>query len=566
MSSFWGVLYLYYLPSYVSEEMLYEKNDLGSLLASGYSQSRAGILYEMRGKVVILDNVNLIPTSILRAIFAENESTSSGGGYTILAAMNAHEGSLSSALVDRFDLFVEMHSPRDKGLRMQIIEQNISPSSSDSFDAHTANLIYRAKKRVHQIAVSPQNYEQASRLCAEAYVLGHRADLSMLRAAVSHAAWMGQSKLDKSNLLAVRDFVLKHRLVNPSQELTASSNDQDPSPEQPNQPEQETDPSESNSEEKEPIDYLHTDASILEQIQQSADPSFRDEAYSREHLDELGRFSLQSDPVDDLKCGPKIKTGFGSRAKSFESGQRGRTRRSILAKGTEYELALVATIRAAAPFQRIRREQAVHYLHTKPALAIQIEPSDLHMKCKIERSGYHILFLVDTSGSMGVKQRMGRIKAMIFELLKRAYVKRDFVSLVTFRADEAQLLLPFTKSVAKAYNELQQIQTGGRTPLYLGLSKAYQLLQTEKRKNNKIAPVLIVVTDGRATSTMKGENSDQSLNQIASGLAKQVEKSIVIDTETGFVRLEKAKRLAASLEALYYTMDQLEDIEEIINK
>ena len=180
----------------------------------------------------------------------------------------------------------------------------------------------------------------------------------------------------------------------------------------------------------------------------------------------------------------------------------------------------------------------------------RLRAADLRESVRIGREGNLVLFAVDASGSMAAGQRMRAVKGAVGSLLRDAYQRRDKVGLITFRGREATLALPPTSSVEAGARRLAVLPTGGRTPLAAGLAMAARVLAAEKLRDPDRRPLLVVVTDGRATS-----GSAADLARAAARLAGV--PAIVVDCETGVVRLGLAAVLAARLGAVAIRLDEL---------
>ncbi|MGE4527522.1 MAG: VWA domain-containing protein, partial [Rhodospirillaceae bacterium] len=218
------------------------------------------------------------------------------------------------------------------------------------------------------------------------------------------------------------------------------------------------------------------------------------------------------------------------------------------------DLALDATIRAAAPYQKSRRETA------EQNLAVHIAPADIREKIRERRVGNFLLFVVDGSGSMGAQRRMVETKAAVMSLLLDAYQKRDKVAMVVFRGRTAEVVLPPTNSVDRAAKLLADLPVGGRTPLTAGLAEAAGVLRQVLRKEPTILPLVIVMTDGRANAAL-GEKPPHEEALAAAAVLRErypAAQFVVVDTETkGVVRLELARKLATALEAAYFKTEDL---------
>jgi magnesium chelatase subunit D len=202
---------------------------------------------------------------------------------------------------------------------------------------------------------------------------------------------------------------------------------------------------------------------------------------------------------------------------------------------------LTATLMASAPHQ-VRRGR------TGPGLIL--ERADLRERRREGRESNLVLFLVDASGSMAARRRMEAVKGAVLSLLLDAYQRRDKVGLICFRGADAQLLLPPTSSVDAAARRLESMPTGGQTPLAAGLAEAHATLRRERLRDPLRRPLLVVVTDGRHTAG--GEPDAAALRLRRDGIA-----AVVVDCETGPVRLGLAGVLAETLDAEHLSLGDL---------
>jgi magnesium chelatase subunit D len=221
------------------------------------------------------------------------------------------------------------------------------------------------------------------------------------------------------------------------------------------------------------------------------------------------------------------------------------------------DIAVAATLAAAAPYQKIRREGQ----HTGHSLIIS--PSDLREKIRKRRSGAVILFCVDGSGSMGADRRMVETKGAVLSLLMESYKNRDTIGMVVFRGTSAELVLPPTRSVYLAYKLLKELSVGGATPICEGLVKCGELVYGMRAKNETSRPSVILITDGKNNSTKSGGSPEKELTFLAEKLARDPVRFAVIDTESGWIRYERAKSIAQMLNARYVHLDNFRQ-EEIV--
>ena len=278
---------------------------------------------------------------------------------------------------------------------------------------------------------------------------------------------------------------------------------------------------------------------------------------------QLFQWKLESSKTVDRQ----YRKGSGRRLMTKTKDTRGRMIRAYQDEQALEDLALVDTLRAAAPYQRLRAatKGEQEKLSTQPqqlekqgskGLSIVVKPQDYRRKAREKRVGAYQLFVVDASGSMAARHRMEATKAAILSLLRDSYIHRDSVGLIAFRKESAEVLLPFTRSVERAERLLASMPTGGKTPLAHGLRIAYTMCDRLLRSHKAERIQIICITDGRATS---GDSEDPvaESKQWARILGTLPVDCIVIDTETGFIKLGLAKELCKLMNGSYYAMDTI---------
>ncbi|MBP2171753.1 VWA domain-containing protein [Methanococcus voltae] len=217
------------------------------------------------------------------------------------------------------------------------------------------------------------------------------------------------------------------------------------------------------------------------------------------------------------------------------------------------DIAFDATIKASAPYQKFRRENSAKNL------SLYIESEDMKYKVKKKNISTHIMFGVDASGSMGVLKRMEASKGAIVSLLMDAYQNRDKVSMVAFRKDKAELVVPFTNSVELAEANLIGLKTGGRTPLYDAFTKAYETFEIEMRKNPNMIPILVMISDFKPNVNIN-KNYFLEICEIVEKLLERSINLIFIDTEKkSFVKIGIGEKIAKKYGIEYYNIENLTD-------
>ncbi len=551
------------LPLSITEETLNGILDIENTLQKGQYHYHKGILDALHNNILFINNINLLSAKILNKILQIQEAeyfyTPDGKKslckFSIIATINTEEGSITTKVLDRFGLFLEIPLQNKINNRLEILKQHEywEKYPEKQYKIYTEDnqnwekRLQTAEKLIPKIKITDNDLLSIAQICKEAYVSGHRGDLALLWASVSYAALNGRTSISMQDILKVKDWALAHRIRNPKREEP-----QQPETENKEQDKQSQNPEkQANNNEDKQANNDNTEQKEQEALPNLShnDNSNATEDNPKEEWFNIGNLELKTDILQHQNKLTEKREGSGKRIKCKDSEGKGRHIRSERIKQDKTrDIDFVATIRSAAPYQSIR---------AKNGLAINIHKDDLHRKLREHRIGNTILFLVDASGSMGIQQRMKEAKAGVFNMLKDAYVHRDSVGLMTFRKEESKLLLPPTRSVTRAYDLLKNIKTGGRTPLYHALQSALELLLNLKRKDKDNIPIMILFTDGKATSSYKGENSKEKLQQIAKKYADLKIKTFLIDTECGYIKLGYAKQLAKTMQAEYYKLDEL---------
>jgi magnesium chelatase subunit D len=251
-------------------------------------------------------------------------------------------------------------------------------------------------------------------------------------------------------------------------------------------------------------------------------------------------------PLDKM-----VRRFAGRRSRTRTERKRGRYIQARPTPGKAEDLALDATLRAAAPFQREREEQ-------RKRVAFAVRPGDYMRKVRVRRAANLILFLVDASWSMAVAERMAATKGAILSLLTDAYQRRDRVGLIVFQKDRATLVLPPTNSVMLAQRAMENIPVGGKTPLSAGLHMAYGVLRKERLLHPDVMPLLIVLTDGAGNVSMGSLPPQEEAYTIAEQIASDSElHSVVINMENTAFDQGLAQKLGEHLDAETYTLSEL---------
>lgn len=567
------------IPISVTEDRLFGSIDAEEAIRSGHKKLLPGLIDEADKGIIYMDDVNLLRDDLLSAVLNIREA----GGYrlerdglseerktafTVLAVMNPDSGTLSASSLDRFGLFAEADPSCDEQARQEIIRRVLAfEKDGIAFRAQWQEETEALKKKVEEarnalgnVEVSDAMVQLAAVYTLKAHVAGHRADIYLIEAARAEAALAGRKYVLPKDLEKAAEFVLPHRMRKAEEQEAPAENQETPPQEeqkQENDPPREKEEQTSENEFSHPpkpqppqIDTEDTNDSSHEQNEDNAKMA-NPRGQSRERIDDADLHvnlpPMWIEPSKDRKP----KKGSGKRSLTMTDLMQGRYVRAEIPRAKTSDIAFDATLRAAAPYQMARPSNGC---------AVVIRKEDLRSKVREKRTGNIFLFVVDASGSMGARERMKTVKGVIFKILLDAYQKRDRVGMVAFRKKQAEVLLPVTRSVDFAQKKLASMPTGGKTPLAKGLLKAEDVLDMLYRQDANQDPVVILITDGRATSPLnKGTNPVTDAMEEAKRIGRRHIPVAVIDTESGFIKLGLAKKLAKAMGASYFQVDKISE-------
>ncbi|GAA4717652.1 magnesium chelatase subunit D family protein [Nocardioides conyzicola] len=541
------------LPVGATEDRVLGSLHLERALSEGKAEYEPGLLAKAHRGILYVDEVNLLHDHLVDLLLdaaAMGRSTVERDGvsvehaarFVLVGTMNPEEGELRPQLLDRFGLTVEVAAPRDPALRVEVVRRRMAyDADPDGFGASYAGSeaaltarIQEAQTRVSDVELSDETLLQIAELCAACEVDGMRADIVTARTAVAHAAWHGRSSVTTEDVRAAARLALPHRRRRNPFDAPGLDEDLLDQVLGDDEPEPEPEPPGGGDDGGGGGDPTPTDPDGASSGDSQGSPPPPDVSEG------ASTGGGQSTVGAGATYRPKLFTVRGTGA--GEAGKRSRAvtdngRRTGSRAGQRGPLHLTETIRAAAPYQLARGRTAGRLL---------LRSEDLRVATREGQESNLVLFCVDASGSMAARKRMEQVKAAIVSLLLDAYQRRDKVGLVTFRGSAADLALPPTYSVDIAASRLQVMPAGGRTPLAEGLLEAARVLELERVRDPRRRPLLVVVTDGRATS---GNAAVERSRQAAGHLARTGVDSLVVDCESGGFRLGLAEVLAEHLGA-----------------
>ena len=607
------------IPVYIDSSQLQETIDFEASLQQGQMVMNAGLLDDPHTRCWLLDDGQVLSPEVRHALLVEAKRRH----ILLIMTINHEDRTLTDAEWELVDVHVAMEraSLESRVAVLQQIRDEISCVETvlPLTEAGTSDVVVSLidNKRISAIATPDAMMSLAVSYALQARTVGHGAEYVLLQVMKSLALLEGGSYCKPRHAELAALYVLPHRMkkaeIPESQpspgENSSSTSEQDRSQsndtsdsmdsdvsndcEQDDSNRDELHPNESNPNESNAndaddadIDSAEGDDADSSEINGSSNSSeskdrLRDNATNdmgdicdklsslclpdtvARIANQLFQWKLESSKTVDRQ----YRKGSGRRLMTKTKDTRGRMIRAYQDEQALEDLALVDTLRAAAPYQRLRA--AIKGEQEKPSiqsqqlekqgskgLSIVVKPQDYRRKAREKRIGAYQLFVVDASGSMAARHRMEATKAAILSLLRDSYIHRDSVGLIAFRKESAEVLLPFTRSVERAERLLASMPTGGKTPLAHGLRMAYTMCDRLLRAHRAERIQIICITDGRATS---GDSEDPvaESKQWARILGTLPVDCIVIDTETGFIKLGLAKELCKLMNSSYYAMDTI---------
>ncbi|MBQ1087549.1 putative cobaltochelatase [Streptomyces sp. B93] len=552
------------LPVGASEDRLVGALDIERALAEGVKAFEPGLLADAHRGILYVDEVNLLhdhlvdlllDAAAMGASYVEREGVSvrHAARFLLVGTMNPEEGELRPQLLDRFGLTVEVAASREPEQRVEVVRRRLAYDDDPAgFAARWADeeaavrqRIGAARELLPSVRLGDGALRQIAATCAAFEVDGMRADIVMARTATALAAWAGRTEVLAEDVRQAALLALPHRRRrNP---FDAPGLDEDKLDETLEEFSGEGDGGGDDDPDPGPGGPGGGGQPGPQDGDGSAPPEAGDGGESRTSAAGAGEQSAvrAAEPFrTKVLSVPGIGTGAAGR-RSRARTEQGRTIGARRPQGVLSKLHLAATVRAAAPHQRARG---------RGGAGLVLRRDDLRQAVREGRESNLVLFVVDASGSMAARQRMSAVKGAVLSLLLDAYQRRDKVGLVTFRGSAAEVALPPTSSVDAAAARLESLPTGGRTPLAAGLLKAHDVLRVERLRDPSRRALVVVVTDGRATG---GPEPVALASRAARLLAAEEVASVVVDCESGPVRLGLAGRLAGELGGSAVTLDEL---------
>jgi len=553
------------LPINASEDRVVGAIDIEAAIKAGERRFEPGLLADANRNLLYVDEVNLLDHHLVDVLLdaaamgvnvveRESISVSHPAQFILVGTMNPEEGELRPQLLDRFGLCVDVEGVISVADRVAIMEQEqafqADPAGFCAANAEAerqlAARLRAARGRLPGVVTPMALRALIARLCLDGSVAGHRADLVAARAARALSALAARDAVEPADVLEALELALAHRRRPPGadrrsdlQELVQRAAQQLV----PIQAEAAGERAEATAGESD-----SGEGAAGSQAQQGWTSSTTRETKPGEPPEpnpdtviELETFTVRRFDLPRERQARRIP---GKRSPHKSETKRGRYVRSVQTEKTT-DVAFDATLRAAAPHQVTRRAAGVGPTY------LQLEQQDLRQKVRERRTGNLIVFVVDASASMDAEQRMVATKGAILSLLRDAYIRRDKVALVAFSGRSARVALRPTSSVDLAERRLQRLSVGGTTPLTHGLMTGLKLVKTERMRDPRVSPLLVLISDGRGNISLFGEEPLIEAQRAATAIRSEGIRAMVIDSTRDHRQQPEGTGRAASLYAAY---------------
>jgi magnesium chelatase ATPase subunit I len=550
------------LPLGATEDRVCGTIDIERALTAGRKAFDPGLLARANRGFLYIDEVNLLEDHLvdllldvavtgINKVEREGVSVEHPASFVLIGSGNPEEGELRPQLLDRFGLHAEVITENYLQNRVDIVERREGydrdrDAFCKSYDADQEQLrkrITRARTNLSRTNLDRVVLEKIAQLCADLKVDGHRGELTIMRAARALAAFEGRKAVTETHVKRVSAMALRHRLRRDALDETATSEQVQQAVDEvfPNTapPQRSSGNGGGDTQDIDRPGKVNRDAPRQRRSASgsSSRPNETDVLSPPAVEKKSGELLLDKQMNTDRGQKSRSESRRASGAKAALAQRRGRYTRAVTFKSPGARIAIDATLRALVGLDASLRD-ALRYKQLK------------------HKQGRLFIFAIDASGSMAAN-RIARAKSTILKLLRKSYLNRDSVAIVSFHGTTANVDLPPSRSILRARRVLDSLRMGGSTPLGLGLVTTIELLELVGSKFGE--SVVLLFTDGRSNVPLRrgGLNLrayrqvkiESELRELTVALTRTKARVVVVDTQKEFESAEETRRLAGILRA-----------------
>jgi magnesium chelatase ATPase subunit I len=550
------------LPLGATEDRVCGTIDIERALAAGRKAFDPGLLARANRGFLYIDEVNLLEDHLvdllldvavtgINKVEREGVSIEHPASFVLIGSGNPEEGELRPQLLDRFGLHAEVTTENYLQNRIDIVERregydrdrDAFCKSYDSDQEQLRKRITRARANLSKTNIDRLVLEKIAQLCADLKVDGHRGELTIMRAARALAAFEGRKAVTEEHVKRVSAMALRHRLRRDALDETATSEQVQQAVDEvfPNTapPQRSSGNGDGDTQDLDRPGKVNKDTPRQRRSASgsSSRPNETDVLSPPGVEKKSGELRLDEQMKTERGQKTRSQSRRASGAKAALAQRRGRYTRAVTFRSDGARIAIDATLRALVGLDVSLRE-SLRYKQLK------------------HKQGRLFVFAIDASGSMAAN-RIARAKSTILKLLRKSYLNRDSVAIVSFHGTTANIDLPPSRSILRARRVLDSLRMGGSTPLGLGLVTTIELLELVGSKFGE--SVVLLFTDGRSNVPLRrgGLNLrayrqvkiESELRELTVALTRTKARIVVVDTQKEFESAEETRRLAGILRA-----------------
>lgn len=634
------------LPLGSTEDRVVGSIDINKALKEGVKSLEPGILAEANRNILYVDEINLLDDHLVDVLLdaaaygvnnveREGISISHPSQFILVGTMNPAEGELRPQLADRIGLHIIVSSIHDIKDRVAIMERREKfEKNPEEFKKHFAkdqnqllDKIVSARKLISRVQIDNDLMELIARICLEAGVDGHRADIAVLKTSKAVAAYNGRKEVNEEDLIEAITLVLGERIPGKSQDPDKVCRQMDKAKsemerekekqkeeEKEKQKEDESDDGNDNGDKTQNLDeegesqenggeespQQQSDSNDSNPKDSNQGPN-QDEKQDSDQLngaqeqdtnpDEASEGSGERSPVSQASSEGGTSPGSNDEEKGqkfFSENKnqaiiepsemgidikkllkvKGKKKERLYGKRVESKTEKGKYVRSRYSTQKPRDiaiDATLRAAALKSQGEIMVEPQDLREKVRKHGARASIALVVDISGSMFSEKKAIRVKGILNQIVQDAQRHKDKLSIIGFKGKEAEIIIPTTKRASAFQNKVDEIRVGGTTPLASGLKKGLEILSQEKKRDEYV-PMMVILTDGMPNVGIKSNPSRDALD-IAGKLHDMDIHTVVVN----FERIMHHGRnfnmeLAIYSGGRYYDLEDLENPGHIMKK